>query len=333
MGIYAVVPVICVIIASAFLSYFENDTFILAAFLLFCIFSAVYPAFLFFLPLIIYDLFFSKWKHWMFTAAIPFIIKIFFIPPQACIFIILFTALSYLIKLRTRSAEKARSEYIALRDTSKEISMQLESKNKELMEKQDYEISLATLNERNRIARDIHDSDGHVLSNSILQTGAIMATCKDEAIYERLNTLKETLVTGMNSIRESIHDLYDDSVDLYAETRSLTEGFDFCELYLDYDVETNPDIKTKYALLYVMKEALSNIIKHSNATHVSVTLKEHPALFQLVIKDNGAKKDTKGEGIGLFNIEQRVHGLGGNVNIGYENGFTVFVSIPKERAL
>lgn len=51
-----------------------------------------------------------------------------------------------------------------MRDTTKEIAMQLKQQNRDLMEKQDYEINIATLNERNRIAREIHDNVGHLLS-------------------------------------------------------------------------------------------------------------------------------------------------------------------------
>ena len=56
----------------------------------------------------------------------------------------------------------------------------MEQKNKELLEKQDYEIQVATLNERNRIAREIHDSVGHLLSRSILQLGALKAVHRQE---------------------------------------------------------------------------------------------------------------------------------------------------------
>jgi signal transduction histidine kinase len=65
---------------------------------------------------------------------------------------------------------------------------------------------------------------------------------------------------------------------------------------------------------------------------VKLTLREHPALYQLIVKDNGHKKETEGDGIGLKNITQRVESLGGIVNISYDSGFTVFVSIPKEAA-
>jgi len=238
-----------------------------------------------------------------------------------------------MIHRRTIRLEKIEQEYISLRNSAKEFSLQLENKNKELLEKQDYEIHLATLNERNRIARDIHDNIGHLLSNSLLQTGALMATCKDQALYQKLETLKNTLSQGMNSIRESIHDLHDESIDLYTEAADLVKNFQFCEISLDYDIESNPANNVKYALLTVLKEALSNISKHSNATGAKVTLREHPALYQLIIKDNGTKKGNASEGIGLKSIVQRVNALQGIVNISDGNGFTVFISLRGESSM
>ena len=58
------------------------------------------------------------------------------------------------------------------RDDSRERDLLLSQKNKALLEKQDYEIYNATLKERNRIAREIHDNVGHVLSKFILMLGA-----------------------------------------------------------------------------------------------------------------------------------------------------------------
>jgi signal transduction histidine kinase len=329
---YIVVPIICIIIVSAFQSYVDNNIIRFIVVVLYCAISVFYPVFLFFLPLACYDLFMTKWQPGLLIALIPTAAGFQTMPIASCVFISLLTALSYLIKRRTILLEKVRAEYIALRDSTKEFSLRLEGKNKELMEKQDYEINLATLNERNRIARDIHDSIGHLLSNSILQTGALMATCRDDALRERISTLKNTLVTGMDSIRESIHDLHDESVDLYAEVKALTEGFQFCEITLEYDMDSSPERKVKYTVLSVVKEALSNIIRHSDATFVKLTLREHPALYQLIVKDNGHKKETEGDGIGLKNITQRVESLGGIVNISYDSGFAVFVSIPKEAA-
>jgi len=330
--IYIVVPVISAITATALLSYIENAASV-GVLTVWCGVSLFVPSFIFFLPLICYDLYLSRWRWFLLLVLIPLGVAYDSLPLDKFILILLFTALSYLLKRRSADLEQTKSQYLSLRDTTKEFSMQLENKNKELLEKQDYEIHLATLNERNRIARDIHDNVGHILSNSILQTGALLATCRDEALKERLQTLKDTLSSGMDSIRSSIHDLHDESVDLYAELRSLTEGFTFCEISLDYDVDSNPPKAIKYTTLVVVKEALSNVIRHSNATRVTVTLREHPAFYQLVVRDNGSQKTPSTDGIGLKNIAQRVEALSGRVNISSDQGFTVFVSIPKEKVL
>ena len=89
---------------------------------------------------------------------------------------------------------------------------QLVEKNK-AMQKSDYEIYLATLKERNRIARK-YDNVGHMLTRSILQLGALSVINKDESVGEAINDLSGTLNTAMTSIRSSVHDLHDDSIAL-----------------------------------------------------------------------------------------------------------------------
>jgi signal transduction histidine kinase len=330
---YLVVPVICAVAASALLSYAEKDGVTLAVFLLYCGACVAFPVMFFFMPLLCYDIAGTRFRFAGLVAAVPAIACFEGLTAAACVFVALIAVLSVVICYRTKSLEKARRETIRLRDTAKEFSMQLEGKNRELMEKQDYEVNLATLNERNRIARDIHDNVGHVLSNALLQTGALLATTEDGALREKLVTLKDTLSRGMDSIRESVHDLHDESVDLFSEAKTLVDNFRFCEISLDYGIEGNPEKKTKYALIAILKEALSNVARHSDARHVAVSLREHPGLYQLVIKDNGTKRTEGSEGIGLKNIERRVEALGGVVNAGFDRGFTVFASIPKEKTI
>lgn len=146
----------------------------------------------------------------------------------------------------------------------------------------------------------------------------------------------------MDNIRSSVHNLYEESINLRAEVQKLVNTFDFCPISLDYDLETNLDRDLKYCFISIVKEALSNVIKHSNATKVSVVIREHPALYQLIVQDNGTQaspissnkphRDPNVEyakGIGLKNIEDRVMTLNGNVNISFDKGFRIFISIPK----
>ncbi|MGL5694542.1 MAG: sensor histidine kinase [Peptostreptococcaceae bacterium] len=208
--------------------------------------------------------------------------------------------------------------------------MKFEKKNRALLDKQDYEINLATLSERNRIARDIHDNVGHLLSRCLLQIGALLVINKDNVVCESLELIKDTLSEAMDSIRSSVHDLHEDAIDLQVEIQKLVNNFKFCFINFDYDIQSSPHKKLNYGFITITKEALSNIIRHSNANEVSILLREHPALYQLVVKDNGSNINYNIEnGIGIKNISDRVYSLGGSINISTDNGFRIFISIPK----
>ena len=84
-------------------------------------------------------------------------------------------------------------------------------------------------------------------------------------------------------------------------------------------------------MIAIVKEAMANIVKHSNATKVSVMLREHPGFYQLLIEDNGTQiRENKHAGIGLTNMQQRVEALGGNIHFRTDAGFAIIVSIRKE---
>ncbi|MDR3643538.1 MAG: histidine kinase [Clostridia bacterium] len=328
-----VVPVLAAVTASAFLSLFERREAALPIFALFCLICVFYHDFLFFLPLVCYDVFVSGPFWAAFFAVIPVAADYTRVSPFVTVTVLMVFVLVFLTERRTGSLLRLQTEYASLRDTAKEFSLRLENRNRELMEKQDYEVRLATLRERNRIAREIHDSVGHLLTSSILQIGALLATCRDEPLRENLRTLQGTLTKGMDSIRNSIHNLYDESIDLDSEVQTLVKEFSFCPVTLRCEIGGSPSREIKYTLIAVLKEALSNVAHHSNATHLDVTLREHPGFYQMVVKDNGTKKPEKqGSGIGLQNICSRVEGLHGHINIETDGGFRLFISIPREDA-
>ena len=89
--------------------------------------------------------------------------------------------------------------------------------------------------------------------------------------------------------------------------------------------------KIKYCFIAVIKEALSNIMKHSDATEASVIAREHPAFYQLIVRDNGKVKDfDPDKGLGIRSMIDRVNSLNGNINIMTENGFEIFISVPRK---
>jgi len=341
---YAVVLVLAAVILTSLDSFLEVDLYNFIVFCTVLVLCFFLPNALFFLPLFAYDVCGSRWQWYILLAAIPVIQYIDKMSAVSLLFLLSFIILSCILQKKTAIFEKKQYQYNLLRDKITEKQMELEYANRDLLEKQDYEVHLATLKERNRIAGELHDSIGHVLTSSLLQTGALIATCRDESARSGLMVLQKSLSCGMDEVRSSIHDLHDDSVDMYDEVRSMIREFTFCPVLLRYQVDTPPDKKIRYAFLSILKEGFSNIVRHSNATEVSVIILEHPALYQLIIHDNGKSPDVSNypgsnavdpfsyaEGMGLPGIKQRVDALGGNVVIRRTQGFELFVSVPKEK--
>lgn len=313
------------------ISYFDTKKASALLIIAFVIISLIFPGFCFYLPLVAYDLFLYRHRVLSFAALFAFINFTMSNTLIIALVILSICGISLWLQYKSERLKQLQFDFKKLRDTSTEYNLLLRSKNKDLIEKQDYEIHLATLRERNRIAREIHDNVGHVLSRSLLQLGAIMAINKDEKQTPALSALKDTLSTAMNSIRESVHGLHDESIDLHATVQGLIKDFDNYELDFDFDMSTEIPKNIKYCLVAITKEALSNISKHSNATSISMHYREHPGFYQLLIEDNGTNITVNSSGIGLENMEDRVTGLNGTFRTNIENGFRIFVSIPKTK--
>lgn len=220
------------------------------------------------------------------------------------------------------------------RDDSAELERIMRLRNRELEENLQYELHLNTLKERNRIAREIHDNVGHLLSRSLLQTGALSAICPKEqtALKSGLEDLKDSLNSAMNSIRESVHGIRDDSFDLKNEAEKIIMPLR-AKIVTDFDFDITSEMppKIKLCFISILKEAVNNIIRHSSGSKATVILREHPSMYQLIVNDNGKSKLPKiTEGMGVSGMEERARAIGGNFRIGTENGFTVFVSVRKE---
>lgn len=328
-----VVPVLIVISFSCFISYSNYQYFKIIGMVSYAILSIFFPELILFFPILCYDAFLTKQQFIDVVYLIPLFANFTKENYFYIIISIVFFILSYYLKYKSIIQEKSMLEYVKYRDTSKEFSIQLENKNKELLQKQDYEINIATLNERNRIAMEIHDNVGHLLSSSLLQLGAILAINTDTNIKENLDMVNQTLSTAMDTIRDSVHNIHDQTLKLEPQIETIVEHFKFCCIDLDYSITSNPNTKITYTIITIIKEALSNIQKHSNATCVELILREHPKLYQFRIQDNGSTRNINlDNGIGIKNMEHRVSSLNGTITITTEEGFKIFVSLPKEES-
>lgn len=314
-------------------TYYNNRKFKIIYFILTIIFILINNLFIYYLPLFIFDTTNSSKK-----------ITIGFIMSYVILLISLTISLNTKVVIGSLSSLMLYVWYLLqdnriykqstmiLEDELNELQRKLYLQNQKIIDTQNNEVHLATLNERGRIAREIHDSVGHILTSSILQLGAINMINKDKVLNPLLSQLDESLNEGMMSIRDSIHDIHAQSFDLSYELNRLIESYSFCTVHLNYEISSNTPTKIKYTILSIVKEALNNTAKHSNASFIKVSLRELGGYYQLLIVDNGSLNltDNKTSGIGLESIKERIEKINGITNFSIDNGFKIHISIPKE---
>lgn len=198
---------------------------------------------------------------------------------------------------------------------------------------------LATAKERNRLAREIHDSLGHYLTAIHIQLEAARALLGTEPAPVRAAVEKAQALTkeGLTEVRRSVAALRASPLEGRALTTVLDELAQECEsagLTTRFTVTGAPrplPPPVELTLFRTAQEGLTNIRKHAQATQVTVDLNYADAAVQLTIQDNGVGADDLDEsGFGLVGLRERVALLGGEVQITTSTGqgFTLAIVIP-----
>ena len=283
-------------------------------------------------PLIMYDS--LRMKKWW--AVLPMCTVLFRLDHFRNVQIVILLAglfVAAVFYIRVFRLEEQVNILRSKRDEVAEKNLELDDRNRELADAQDNEVRIATLRERNRIAREIHDNVGHMLTRSLLQSGALIVINKNEKMKEPLEELRSTLDSAMTSIRQSVHDLHDDSLDLKRIIEdSASAAHDKFKVNLDYDIGDSAPAKVKLCIAGIVKESVSNAIKYSNGDSLDISVREHPAFYQLLIMDNGSSEKINETGIGLKNMKDRAESIGGFISFTpSEEGFRVFASLPKNK--
>ena len=134
----------------------------------------------------------------------------------------------------------------------------------------------------------------------------------------------------MNNIRESVHDLHDDAINLEKAVKEMIDAFPNLKIEFDYSMAPEVPKELKMCYIAVTKEALNNVSKHSTADSVYIKMREQPGFYQLMIADNGkVSGDNFLGGMGIANMRERVRKLGGSFNIRTDDGFKIMISVMK----
>lgn len=247
-----------------------------------------------------------------------------------------------LLSLRTAQLEREQERMRRTRDKLQERALALEARNRDLADRQDYEVELATLAERARIAREIHDNVGHQLTRASLQAEALRVVHADEpGVAADFADVKRTVDEALQLVRASVHALNDNATDLSVQLERIVEGARSDggpQIELEVLAEHAPaNVANCFAA--VLREALSNAMRHACAQTVTVRCMEHPSFYQLIVTDDGvgevqASGRGTAEGMGLASMRERIEALGGTFTAGPRagaGGWRVFATVPKQQ--
>ena len=247
--------------------------------------------------------------------------------------------LAPLLALRTVQEEAARRSLHVVRDDLREKVLTLQDTNARLLQAQDYELRAAALAERTRIAREIHDGVGHLLTRLLLQVKALQVVHRDDpGVVANLTILDGGLDEALDSMRRSVHALSDDGEELATSLNMLGSRCGIDSVSVDCSTDVEPPSAVARCVVAIVREALTNAARHGRARSARVAVNDYPAFWQVTVDNDGivpaeeepAVEGRAGSGLGLRSMTERVEALGGRVRITPRPRFTVFATIPKD---
>ena len=214
---------------------------------------------------------------------------------------------------------------------------ELNHANKKLREYAMTIASLAEIRERNRLAREIHDTLGHALTGIAAGLDACMVTIDlaPDATKRQLAKIHAAAKRGIRDVRRSMHMLRPDDLEKMVfkdALRKLTEDFAEAsgvqvDLQMD-DFPANLREDQTEVIYRIVQESLTNASRHGHATEVRVFLLQTAEKLSIIVSDNGRGCQDIKKGFGLHHMAERVELLGGTLEYWSEKGFVLEANLP-----
>ena len=253
-----------------------------------------------------------------------------------CLNVLLF-ALFMILLFTGQKAENSRI---------RRLNQQLNQANDRL---RDYAFELERMTEvreRNRLAREIHDTLGHTLTGIIMgaDAGLALFDAAPEEAKKRIQVVAQAARDGLNDVRRSIKALRPDAL----ENTSLEEALEAmisnfkaatsAEVFYNQQAGALAFAQDEEDTLYrVLQESMTNAVRHGRATEIHVHITRQDNLLTIDVRDNGCGcGDEAKEGFGLRHMRERLELLGGSLTFGNREaleedgarGFYLVVSLP-----
>jgi two-component system sensor histidine kinase DegS len=204
------------------------------------------------------------------------------------------------------------------------------------------QVTAAQEEERQRIARELHDGLGPALAslNIRLRTVRKLLEREDHSLAGEVGELAAQTQANIRDIRRLIHDLRPVALDELGLVPALREHLARCEqehgLAVDFgaDVGARLPAAVETALFRIVQESVNNVLRHAQAQQVHVALMRGPAQVTLQVQDDGQGFDPQlsrsGRHLGLWSMRERVEQMGGQfkVHSAPGKGTTVSAVVP-----
>ncbi len=222
------------------------------------------------------------------------------------------------------------------------LALELSEANKHLSEYADQVQELTITQERNRLAREIHDGLGHYLTTINMQIKAANAIVEidREKAKSMLENAQNLTSAALIDVRNSVYALRQDPEELAPLDERIKDIANSAstpnrKIYVNVLGEPRKlSVQIEATLIRAAQETINNANKHSNATRVDLTL-DYSDDEKIVMEavDDGIGKDEIIHGFGLIGIQERVRLLNGSTNIQSSagKGFQITIMIPGEK--
>lgn len=189
--------------------------------------------------------------------------------------------------------------------------------------------------ERARLARDLHDDMGHHLVALNLRLQLLERSPSMEESRDHLAQARTLAGMLFSDLRNTVRDLREPTLDLHAAIEALSAHLPGLRVELDMALEQNElTMAEAECLLRCIQEAITNALKHGQASHILVALQQRDDGLLLQVRDNGRLLPTPAEpvpGHGLQGLRERLDALAGRMWTEQgRDGFVLYAHLPRE---
>ena len=244
--------------------------------------------------------------------------------------------LFYIVWLvRIQMSEKER--ILSLNAQLNTANEELQKANLRLEQYAEESVKMTETRERNRLAREIHDTLGHALTGIItgIEACETLMDVAPEATKVQLGAIADVARQGMTDVRRSVKALRPDALEKFNLEEALAQTMEEMRLATNAKIEYRCTTSLKgfnedeEEIIYrIVQECITNSIRHGKADRITIEIDREYNMLNIRIKDNGIGCKKIEKGFGLHHMDERLRMLQGTLQYSGEDGFLVEAQIP-----